>query len=119
MFTFAYPDRIDVDRFFTDVNGADTRYAFLSLFSDLSDLQLGYSFKDVLSIFLTKPSKNIGALLDTQEMNYGDFSERARWFNMYRPELLHGLGDILHRGIEQRVRRDGQEPLRVLKVPRL
>jgi hypothetical protein len=75
--TFAYLDRIDVDRFFVDVNGEHRDYAFLSLFSDLSDFQLGYSFKDVLSIFLTKPSKGIDGFLHTRDMNFRDFLDRA------------------------------------------
>jgi hypothetical protein len=32
------------------------------------------------------------------------FSERFRWFARYRPELLQGLADITHHGIENRVR---------------
>ena len=32
------------------------------------------------------------------------FSERSRWFAHYRPELLHGLADLNHRGIENRTR---------------
>lgn len=75
--TFAYLDRIDVDRYFTDVNGEDRDYAFLSLFSALSDLRLGYSFKEVLSVFLTKPSAGIDSPLRTQEMNFRDFLNRA------------------------------------------
>jgi hypothetical protein len=77
LLTFPYLDRIDVDRSFTDVNGEDSRYAFLSLFSALSDLRLGYSFKDVLSVFLTNPGKNIDGVLKTQEMNFRDFLNRA------------------------------------------
>ena len=36
--------------------------------------------------------------------SYRDFSQRAGWFNKYRPELLRGLADIMHVGVEQRVR---------------
>jgi hypothetical protein len=32
------------------------------------------------------------------------FAERSRWFIQYRPELLKGLADLSHRGIEGRVR---------------
>jgi hypothetical protein len=35
---------------------------------------------------------------------YRDFAQRFRWFARYRPELLHGLADIAHRGVEQRIR---------------
>src|SRR5512135_2232559 len=35
---------------------------------------------------------------------FSEFSKRFRWFAKYRPELLAGIGDITHRGIEQRVR---------------
>jgi hypothetical protein len=75
--TFPFLDRVDVDRFFTGTEGEDTRYAFVSLFSDLTDLRLGFTFKDVLTIFLPRPSQNIDAVLSTQEMNFRDFLERA------------------------------------------
>jgi hypothetical protein len=91
--TFAYLDRIDVDRFFTDTQGEDRRYAFLSLFSALSDLQLGYSFKDVLSVFLKKPSRDIDALLSTGEMNFRDFLARAG-------KILPGLNDEKIRAVK-------------------
>jgi hypothetical protein len=32
------------------------------------------------------------------------FSERSHWFVSYRPELLQGLADLNHRGIENRIR---------------
>jgi Mannosylglycerate hydrolase MGH1-like glycoside hydrolase domain len=35
---------------------------------------------------------------------FRDFSERSRWFAHYRPELLRGLADLNHRGIENRTR---------------
>jgi hypothetical protein len=35
---------------------------------------------------------------------YRDFAKRFRWFAKYRPELLHGLADIDHRGVQQRIR---------------
>ncbi len=35
---------------------------------------------------------------------YRDFAQRVRWFYKYRPELLRGVADIMHRGIEQRIR---------------
>jgi hypothetical protein len=35
---------------------------------------------------------------------YRDFAQRFRWFRRFRPELLRGLADITHRGIEQRLR---------------
>jgi hypothetical protein len=75
--TFPWLNRIDVDRSFTDTEGEHPEYAFLSLFSAISDLQLGYTFKDVLSVFLTKPSRNIDAFLGTDEMNFRDFLNRA------------------------------------------
>jgi len=84
--TFPYLDRVDVDRTFTDVNGEHHEYAFVSLFSPISDLKLGYSFKDVLSVFLTKPSKNIDAVLHTREMNFRDFMARGG-------KILPGLDD--------------------------
>lgn len=75
--TFPWLDRVDVDRHLTDTQGEDSRYAFLSLFSDISDLQLGFSFKDVLSVFLRHPGRSIDALLPTREMNFRDFLNRA------------------------------------------
>ena len=35
---------------------------------------------------------------------FRDFDERFRWFAKYRPELLAGLADMNHRGIEDRIR---------------
>ena len=35
---------------------------------------------------------------------FTDFSKRLRWFAKYRPELLHGLGDMTQRGVEDRLR---------------
>lgn len=75
--TFAYLDRIDVDRPYTDVAGTDTRYAFLSIFGDLSDLRVGLSFKDVLSVFLRHPQKSLDGFLRTGDMNFRDFLNRA------------------------------------------
>ncbi len=36
--------------------------------------------------------------------SFPDFSKRLRWFARYRPELLHGLGEVAERGVEGRVR---------------
>jgi len=36
--------------------------------------------------------------------SFPDFSKRLRWFARYRPELLHGLGEMAERGVEGRVR---------------
>jgi Mannosylglycerate hydrolase MGH1-like glycoside hydrolase domain len=35
---------------------------------------------------------------------YRDFGARFRWFARHRPELLRGLADMTHRGIEKRMR---------------
>ena len=35
---------------------------------------------------------------------FPDFSKRLRWFARYRPELLHGLGEVAERGVDGRVR---------------
>jgi hypothetical protein len=35
---------------------------------------------------------------------YMDFGERMRWFTMYRPDLLKGIADMTHVGIQDRVR---------------
>ncbi len=45
------------------------------------------------------------AVADQDTMaSFTDFSERFRWFARNRPELLHGLADITHHGVEDRVR---------------
>jgi hypothetical protein len=35
---------------------------------------------------------------------FRDFAARTRWFGRYRPELLRGLADVTHQGVENRVR---------------
>jgi hypothetical protein len=35
---------------------------------------------------------------------YRGFAARLRWFAEHRPELLRGLADMTHRGVEQRIR---------------
>jgi len=35
---------------------------------------------------------------------FSDFARRLRWFVRHRPELLHGLGDLTTRGLQNRVR---------------
>jgi Mannosylglycerate hydrolase MGH1-like glycoside hydrolase domain/Glycosyl hydrolase family 63 C-terminal domain len=35
---------------------------------------------------------------------YRGFAARLRWFVEHRPELLRGLADLTHRGVEQRIR---------------
>jgi hypothetical protein len=35
---------------------------------------------------------------------FRDFRERYRWFAKYRPDLLRGLADLTHRGVERRIR---------------
>jgi hypothetical protein len=35
---------------------------------------------------------------------FRDFRERYRWFAKYRPDLLRGLADLTHSGIEHRIR---------------
>ncbi len=35
---------------------------------------------------------------------FRDFGARYRWFAEHRPELLRGLADFAHRGVEQRIR---------------
>jgi len=35
---------------------------------------------------------------------YRDFGARFRWFRENRPDLLRGLADMTHRGVEQRIR---------------
>lgn len=75
--TYPYLDRVDVDRYFTDTEGEHREYAFVSLFSDVSDLQVGLTFKEVLSIFLRQSGAGLGELLKTYEMNFDSFLARA------------------------------------------
>lgn len=75
--TFAYLDRVDVDRYYTDVNGENRDYAFVSIFSALHDLKIGLTFKEVLSVFLRNTQVGLGDVLKTSEMNYGGFIARA------------------------------------------
>ncbi len=43
--------------------------------------------------------------LDPEKLRcYPEFEARFRWFSSHRPELLRGLTDITHRGVEQRIR---------------
>ena len=35
---------------------------------------------------------------------FADFGERFGWFARYRPDLLQGLADMTHRGVEDRIR---------------
>jgi hypothetical protein len=45
------------------------------------------------------------AVADQDTMaSFTDFNQRFRWFGRNRPELLHGLADITHHGIEDRIR---------------
>jgi hypothetical protein len=45
------------------------------------------------------------AIGDGDSLNaYSGFGERLRWFAHYRPELLKGLADLGHRGIDERTR---------------
>jgi len=42
---------------------------------------------------------------DRRSVNaFMDFGERMRWFTMYRPDLLTGIADMTHIGIQDRVR---------------
>jgi len=45
------------------------------------------------------------AIADQQTMTaFPDFNTRYRWFQQYRPELLEGLANIAHVGVENRIR---------------
>ena len=45
------------------------------------------------------------AVADQDTMRgFTDFTERFQWFVRYRPELLRGLADITHHGVENRIR---------------
>jgi hypothetical protein len=45
------------------------------------------------------------AIGDAESLHvFQDFSTRLRWFAKYRPDLLRGLADMNHRGVEERIR---------------
>ena len=45
------------------------------------------------------------AVADNDAMQgFREFASRMRWFARYRPDLLRGLADIMHHGVENRVR---------------
>lgn len=74
---YPYLDRVDVDRYWTDTKGENRDYAFVSLFTPVSDLKIGLTFKELLSVFLRNSGAGISDLLKTSEMNYSAFLDRA------------------------------------------
>jgi hypothetical protein len=76
--TIPYLDRIDFNKPLTE-DEDDDMYAFVILFSTVScpDKRLGYSLKDMLSIFLKYPAKGINAYMNKDDMNFHGFLGRA------------------------------------------
>jgi hypothetical protein len=80
--TYPYLDRLDFNQHLS-VIGDDgkletwDRYAFVHLFKSCSEMRLGYSFKDVLSIYLKDPGKGVDSYMGTGDMNFGTFLARA------------------------------------------
>ncbi len=74
--TFPFLDRVDFNRPLTAV---DPEYAFVILFSKVScpEVRLGYSLKDLLSIFLQHPAKGIDDYLKKDELDFFHFLARA------------------------------------------
>jgi len=72
---------------------------------DLLKLPDGRCFKiDVQSIAGLIPLFAT-AISDQDGINaFRDFRERYRWFAKYRPDLLRGLADLTHSGVEHRIR---------------
>jgi hypothetical protein len=81
--TYPYLDRVDFDRPLIegdeDKKTKDSEFAFVSLFSTQScpDKRLGYSLKDVLSVFLKYPSKGIDGYMKKDDLNFRNFLDRA------------------------------------------
>jgi hypothetical protein len=74
--TVPYLDHVDFNKSLLET---DDMYAFYSVFSAVScpDKRLGYSLKDVLSIFLKYPTKGIDAYMNKGDMNFYSFLDRA------------------------------------------
>jgi hypothetical protein len=72
--TYPALDRVDFNR-----KGVDAPYAFVNLFSTVScpEVRLGYSFKDVLSVFLQYPARGIDAYMKKDDLDFFHFLARA------------------------------------------
>lgn len=80
--TYPYLDRVDFNRELVAVNAegqaeTDEKAAFVSLFTSCSEMRLGYSFQQVLSIFLKYPGKGIPDYMGADDMNLRSFLDRA------------------------------------------
>jgi hypothetical protein len=80
--TYAYLDRLDFNQHLS-VIGDDGKletwdhYAFVHLFKSCSEMRLGYSFKDVLGIYLPHPSQGVESYMRTGDMNFRTYLARA------------------------------------------
>ena len=79
--TYPYLDRVDFNKQLIEGNtsASDSKFAFVSLFSTHScpDKRLGYSFKEVLSVFMKYPSKGIDSYMKKSDLNFRNFLDRA------------------------------------------
>jgi hypothetical protein len=74
--TIPYLDRCDFNRTITE---SDTEFCFLALFSTTScpEVRTGYSFKDVLSVWLKHPGKGIDSFMGNGDLDFFHFLGRA------------------------------------------
>jgi hypothetical protein len=74
--TYPFLDRVDFNKALTEDYD---EYAFVSIFSTVScpKARLGYSLKDVLSVFMKYPTKGIDSYINKSETNFRYFLDRA------------------------------------------
>lgn len=74
--THPYLDRVDFNKPLTE---ADDEFAFVSLFSTKScpDKRLGYSLKELMSVWLTYPNKGIDSYMRKDNLDFHNFLDRA------------------------------------------
>jgi hypothetical protein len=80
--TYPYLDRVDFNQPFGAIDDDGEfrtweTFAFVNLFKSCSEMRLGYSFKDVLSIYLKDPGRGIDDYMSTDDMNFRTFLARA------------------------------------------
>jgi len=81
--TYPYLDRVDFNQPFGAIDDDGKfktweAFAFVNLFKSCSEMRLGYSFKDVLGIYLKDPGKGVDDYMSTGDMNFRTFLARAR-----------------------------------------
>jgi hypothetical protein len=74
--THPFLDKCDFNR---PITPSDDEYCFVAVFSSTAcpEVRLGYSLRDVLSIFLEHPAQGIDGPLKVGDLNFRDFLQRA------------------------------------------